>query len=67
MLTEGEAYLEHIDSNELKKLIDLLYSSQPEKAVQFEQIKQDDTDNSEPIQPHDKMIRRLDELIDQKK
>lgn len=62
-MTDGEAYLEHIDSNELKKLINLLYSSQPENAVQFEPINQNDTDNSKPISAHDKIIKRLDELI----
>jgi hypothetical protein len=62
-LTEDEAYLEHIDSSELKKLINLLYSSKPESAVQLEPIKQDNLENSKQIDAHNKIVKRLDELI----
>lgn len=64
-MTEDEAYLEHIDSDEIKKLINLLYSSKPENAVQFEPIKQDNLDNSKPLDPHDKIVNRINKLIGQ--
>jgi len=64
-LTEDEAYLEHIDSDEIKKLINLLYSSKPENAVQFEPIEQVNLDNSKPLDPHDKIVNRINKLIGQ--
>jgi hypothetical protein len=39
-----EAFIEHIESNEIKKLIDLLYSAKPEDVLECEPqvIHQDD-------------------------
>ena len=53
-MSEDGAYLEQIESDEIKKLVELIYGSKPEDVIKITA----DTDD------HKKIIERVDHLIE---
>jgi hypothetical protein len=54
IMEENAPYLERIDSEEIKKLVDLIYSNQPENMVRIE--------NQENRANHDVIASEIDKL-----
>jgi len=55
-MSEEGACLKQIESDEIKKLIDLIYCSKPETIIEADEI---DIDN------HEKIIKRVNQIIGQ--
>ena len=53
-MSEDGAYLEQIESDEIKKLVELIYGSKPEDAIEI----------TADIDDHKKIIERVDHLIE---
>jgi len=52
-LSEDGACLEQIESDEIKKLVDLIYGSKPETAIEEDPC----------IDDHEKIIKRVNQII----
>jgi hypothetical protein len=53
LMSGDEAYIEHIDSTEIKKLINQIYASKPE----------DEVCHDMPMVHHDDIIQQIDNLL----